>query len=178
MTANLRVAIPSQSSPRLPNLQRIMIEFRNDICASMMGEAKSMSAKIPRTSGMIALVSAVLASGFFVSVPADTARAVDCLIAPNSSASQKDHWYYRTDRANQRKCWYLRAATQPSQQGAVQAAREAPPARSLHAVPAASPQSLASFKDFIAHQAGSNLSDKDVEKLYAQFLEWSRHAKN
>ena len=30
----------------------------------------------------------------------------------------------------------------------------------------------------MAQQGGANLSDKDVEKLYARFLEWSRHAKD
>jgi hypothetical protein len=61
----------------------------------------------------------------------------------------------------------------PSQQLAEQAAGGAP-----QSVPAASPYSLAMFKDFMAHRGSANLSDKDVEKLYAEFLEWNSHANN
>ncbi len=38
--------------------------------------------------------------------------------------------------------------------------------------------SLADFKDFMAQRGNSDLSDKDVEQLYAQFLEWRRHPEN
>jgi hypothetical protein len=139
------------------------------LCRSMVAMAKgeTMSAQIPRTIDSIAFVFAILASALCVSVPANTARAVDCLTAPQSSARQNSHWYYRTDRVQHRKCWYLRAANQPSQQGAVQAVREALPT-----------DSLASFKDYVAQHASANLSDEEVEKLYSQFLEWRRNAKN
>src|SRR5690242_17131398 len=49
-----------------------------------------------------------------------TARADDCLAQPNSSASAGTRWYYHTDRATQRKCWYLRAPDQPAQEPAAQ----------------------------------------------------------
>ena len=137
-----------------------------------------MSAQIPRPVGSIAFVSALLASGLGVSVPANTAYAVDCLAAPNSSAPQNSHWYYRTDRAQQRKCWYVRATDQPSQQAAGQTARNAAPAQPSQSAPAANQYSLASFKDYMAQRGSANLSDKDVEKLYVQFLEWNRRAGN
>jgi uncharacterized protein len=38
--------------------------------------------------------------------------------------------------------------------------------------------SLAKFKDFMAQQGRTNLSQEDLAKLYAQFQEWNRHAKN
>jgi hypothetical protein len=126
-----------------------------------------MSAQIQRTIGSIAFASALLTSGLAVSVPANTALAVDCLTAPQSSAPHNSHWYFRTDRTQQRKCWYLRADSQPSQQGAIQTAREAEP-----------DDSLESFKDYMAHRGSADLSDEDVKKLYAKFLEWKRHAKN
>ncbi len=47
-----------------------------------------------------------------------------CLTAPNSPAPEGSHWYYQTDRATQRKCWYLRALAQPTQPAA-QATSEA-----------------------------------------------------
>ncbi len=31
----------------------------------------------------------------------------DCVTAPNRQAPEGRHWYYRSDRANHRKCWYL-----------------------------------------------------------------------
>lgn len=30
-----------------------------------------------------------------------------CLTAPNAPAPRDEHWYYRTDRAKNRQCWYL-----------------------------------------------------------------------
>jgi hypothetical protein len=113
------------------------------------GGSDKMAAQIPQKSGAIAFVSALIASCLGVGVPANTARAVDCLTVPNSSAPPNDHWYYRTDRAKQRKCWYLRAANRPSQEVAVRIARQAPPSESLQPAPAASPHSLANFKDFM-----------------------------
>jgi len=137
-----------------------------------------MAAQIPRPFGAIAFASVLLASGLAVSVPANTALAVDCLTAPNSSAPPNSHWYYRTDRTQQRKCWYIRADTEPSEQRAAQTAREAPIVRSSQSESAAVPYSLASFKTFMAQHGGARLSDQDVEKLYAQFLEWNHRVKN
>jgi hypothetical protein len=40
--------------------------------------------------------------------PNNSARAAgDCLAAPDSQPPQGSHWYYRSDRAKQRHCWYL-----------------------------------------------------------------------
>jgi hypothetical protein len=33
--------------------------------------------------------------------------AGDCLAGPNRPPAQGGHWYYRFDRSNNRKCWYL-----------------------------------------------------------------------
>ena len=77
--------------------------------------------------GSIALIALVWwCAG--VGVPTNTARADDCLIAPNSPAPAGSHWYFRTDRAKQRNCWYLHAPDQPPQPAAAQAMSDAPPA--------------------------------------------------
>jgi hypothetical protein len=47
-----------------------------------------------------ALVVIILAAG-----PAQA--AADCVPAPGLQAPQGGHWYYRTDRATGRKCWYV-----------------------------------------------------------------------
>jgi hypothetical protein len=128
-----------------------------------------MSAPVRTQIGSIVLISGLLVGS------AGTAHAGDCLAAPNSPAPKNSHWFYRIDRTQQRKCWHLGDAEQPSQQGAMQTARETQPAKPS---PSASPYSLESFKDFMAQQENSHLSDKDVEKLYAEFLEWSRPFRN
>ena len=92
---------------------------------------KTLSAFVP-----IAFVATLLSSGVGVAAPAETARADDCLSAPNSAAPQGSHWYYRLDRATKRKCWYVRALGQPAQQTAAPATMG--PATSLHSTPAPS----------------------------------------
>ena len=137
-----------------------------------------MSARISRSIGAIAFALTILASCFSVGVPANTAVAADCLTAPDPSTPSNGHWYYRTDRAQQRKCWFLRTDNELSAQGAMRVARETPPARPLQSGSTADPYSLASFKDFMAQHGGANLSNQDIERLYAEFLEWRRRAKN
>jgi hypothetical protein len=39
--------------------------------------------------------------------PAQVQSAADCLAAPGPRAPEGSRWHYRTDRATQRKCWYL-----------------------------------------------------------------------
>jgi hypothetical protein len=119
--------------------------------------------------GSIALVSVFQVLMLSVAVlavvgPVGVARAADCLTAPGSPAPPNSHWYYRTDRAQQRKCWYLRAADGSSQDDQA--------AKTTQSVPPAAPYSLESFKAFIAQRGIANLSDKDVEGLYAEFLAW------
>jgi len=100
--------------------------------------------QIPSPMGSIALVALVWwCAG--VGVPTITARADDCLMAPNSPAPAGSHWYFRTDRAKQRDFWYLHAPDQPPQPAA--AISDAPPATHTSAFkkPAtASPSALTS----------------------------------
>ena len=64
------------------------------------------------------------------------AAADDCLAKPNAAAPKGQHWYYRTDRPGNRRCWYLgpegakpRQALSPKPQPAASAAPrpESPP---------------------------------------------------
>jgi hypothetical protein len=88
----------------------------------------------PRPFGSIALVATLLILGVGVTMATDPARADDCLTAPNSPAPQGSHWYYRLDRASQRKCWYVRTAGHRVQQAALPSTEG--PATSLYAMPA------------------------------------------
>jgi hypothetical protein len=92
-----------------------------------------MAGQIRKPIGSVALVVAFLGSGLSVCVPVDTAGADDCVPAPNSPAPQGSHWYYHLDRANQRKCWYLRAPGQPAQQAAPATSAPATPSHSMPA---------------------------------------------
>lgn len=57
----------------------------------------------------IAIAAPFLVWGMCIGVPVKTARADNCLTAPNSDPPKGGHWYYRTDRKKGRKCWFLRA---------------------------------------------------------------------
>jgi hypothetical protein len=135
-----------------------------------------MSAQL-RPIGTIAFATAFLASVMGVSVPANTAFAVDCFTAPNSPAPPNSHWYYRTDRTQDRKCWHLQTDNGQSEQGAVQTARKVP-AQPAQTAAAEGPYAGPRLKDFVAQRGGIKLSDQDVEKLYAEFLEWKQRTKN
>ena len=83
-----------------------------------------MPRQIPTPIGLIAPIATLLAWGAGVGIPTTIARAADCLTAPYFFAPEGSHWYYQTDRATQRKCWFLRAKNQSSQQPTKQAASE------------------------------------------------------
>ena len=62
-----------------------------------------------RTLSQFAVIVALFISGVSLDLQAVSALASDCLAAPNTSAPQGQHWYYRIDRTSHRKCWYLHA---------------------------------------------------------------------
>jgi hypothetical protein len=61
-----------------------------------------------RTISALIMVAAV---GVAVAAPTRSGRAepaaADCLSQPGGTAPQGSHWYYRTDRSANRRCWYL-----------------------------------------------------------------------
>src|SRR5215472_13269349 len=79
-----------------------------------------MSGQIPRPMGSITLVAALVVWSASVG-PAITESADDCLTEPGSPAPAGQHWYYHTDAAKQRKCWYIRATDQLADPAATQA---------------------------------------------------------
>ena len=86
---------------------------------------------MPTRIGSIApaMFAALLLASAVPLLPSHAARAAaadDCLAAPKSQAPQGRHWYYRIDRVNGRKCWYLGAAGTKTRQAAPQEAQAAP----------------------------------------------------
>jgi hypothetical protein len=97
----------------MSHLRPIVSEFDEQIAPKQVGGAEMID--ISRRHGQARLgsiMAAMFAAGsaaFVVGIlPSGSAQAVEeCVEAPNSAPPQGSHWYYRTDRANQRKCWYL-----------------------------------------------------------------------
>jgi hypothetical protein len=115
-----------------------------------------MSPRIRRSIVSATFICALLVSSLSASVPANAQNQSDCLSAPTSSAPQNGHWYYRTNRTTQRKCWHLGTDDHSSPPNGAQTAQDG----------AASNPSQSSR---------ANVSDKESEKLYAEFLEWRDH---
>src|SRR5262249_2620269 len=137
-----------------------------------------MSAQISHPIVTFAYAFGLLALGSAISIPANKTFAADCLAAPNTSTPPNSHWYYRTDRTRQSKCWYLRGDNESPEQKVAQAGRESPAVKPSQPVSTAGTYSLASFRVFVAQNVGTKLSDREIEKLYAEFLEWNRRTKN
>jgi hypothetical protein len=76
---------------------------------------------------LIALAGPLLLCGVGFAVSTNPAPAAECLGAPTSGPPEGSHWYYRTDRAIGRKCWFLRALNPAAQDTVAQ--EDAPPAR-------------------------------------------------
>ncbi len=49
----------------------------------------------------------LLATALMLGTNYATLAGDDCLAGPNRPPAQGGHWYYRLDRASNRKCWYL-----------------------------------------------------------------------
>jgi hypothetical protein len=71
-----------------------------------------MSTQPPRARAAIA---AILMFGGGVTLPGSSARAENCLSAPNFTAPPGKRWYYRVDHATQQKCWYTRETGQAAE---------------------------------------------------------------
>ena len=71
-----------------------------------------MSTQPPRARAAIA---AILMFGGGVTLRGSSARAENCLSAPNFTAPPGKRWYYRVDHTTQQKCWYTRETSQAAE---------------------------------------------------------------
>ena len=99
-----------------------------------------MAGQIKRPLGSIALVTMLLVSFVGITVLANTARADDCIAAPNSPSPPGKHWYYRLDWATKRKCWYVGPLGRSVQEAAPSATKRR--GTQLRSVPARPNQQL------------------------------------
>src|ERR1700683_1865405 len=66
--------------------------------------------KVSRAAACIAVVAQLLLTGIGAGLLTNNAVAADnCAGAPGAAAPKGQHWYYRVDSVNHRKCWYLHA---------------------------------------------------------------------
>ncbi|MCA1452300.1 hypothetical protein I6F35_03590 [Bradyrhizobium sp. BRP22] len=106
-----------------------------------------------RTAKFIsALVATMLASASFTAgaqnatESADNTKTADtCLSAPKGDAPAGSHWYYRLDRSNKRKCWYVREENSKAAKAASAQQQSPPPAETAPA-----PQPAASMSPSVA----------------------------
>jgi hypothetical protein len=84
---------------------------------------------------LVPAIFALLSLALSCAVSARGVHAAPCNAKPNSPAPEGQHWYYRTDRAFGRKCWFLGPENANNQKGAAQASKR--PASDAAAQPAA-----------------------------------------
>jgi hypothetical protein len=104
----------------------------------------------------VGMIGAALALG-----TGTASAAVECITEPNREPPEGSHWYYRYDRANDRKCWYLRALIPGTAPAPVPAATAERPRAAVHA--AAAPA---------AQRSKPPLTESDEAALYLEFLRW------
>jgi hypothetical protein len=122
-----------------------------------------MTAQGQKSFGPKSIIAMLLMSVAGVTLLAATARAEDCLAAPNSPAREGTGWYYRLDRATQHKCWYMRALGQPAQQAAVRAKMAA--SATPFAIPVPRPRPSAAGSALSLRQGDTDLSSSHAEAI-------------
>jgi hypothetical protein len=111
--------------------------------------------------------------------------AADCLAEPNRDAPPGQHWYYRVDHANDRKCWYLHATVTGGAEGPAMELQSVPPLRRL-AAPApeplrrqATPAPPAPLqRQVAAPQRPVPRNEADEAALYLEFLRWKEQRRD
>jgi hypothetical protein len=125
--------------------------------------------------------------------------AAECIAEPNHDPPDGMHWYYRYDRVNDRRCWYLRTLITPSEAPATEppravmrsmpaveaprAARSMPAEEQPHTVKRLAPVEEppratyrpASLPD--AQRRRPPLSESEEAALYLEFLRWREQQK-
>jgi hypothetical protein len=135
------------------------IQFRPNTCAPPVDSCGAL----PMSGRRIVSIMLVYSVAWGVSITPSTnmARADDCLVAPGSATPGR-HWFYLTDRATQNKCWHLSGASEVSKKPASEMASQT--FQTL----------IAASSAFTMAAAKNGMSEKDIQTLYAQFLEWKR----
>jgi hypothetical protein len=96
---------------RLPNLQRIAAPI---LAYSMLVHLCRAALRMPMEKRMpqhrptwVPAIFALLSIATSCAASARAVHGAPCIAKPNAPPPQGEHWYYRTDRATKRQCWYL-----------------------------------------------------------------------
>src|SRR5215471_11630867 len=108
---------------------------------------------------LVPAIFALLSLALSNAVSAQGVRAAPCNAKPNSPAPEGQHWYYRTDRAFGRKCWFLGSEDLNNQKGAARASGR--PASDATAQPAAQPSA---HRQTMAQAPGETETDSSTGK--------------
>jgi hypothetical protein len=130
---------------------------------------------------MRALLCVPVAAVGMISAALGTASAApECLAEPNRDPPGGMHWYYRYDRVNDRKCWYMRtligtpeAPVAEPPRVVMQLAPEVPRVVSRPAPAPEPPRATyrpASLPE--AQRRRQPMSESDEAALYLEFLRW------
>ena len=94
---------------------------------------------------LVPAIFAILSLAMFFAASACAVHAAPCIEKPNAAAPQGEHWYYRTDRATGRQCWYLGPEDSNERDGRKASDRSAPdlPAQPVAPQPAQQPATAA-----------------------------------
>jgi hypothetical protein len=111
--------------------------------------------------------------------PGTAWAAPECLAEPSRDPPAGMHWYYRYDRVNDRKCWYMRTLIGAPEASGVEPPRivlrtpEVPRA-AIHPAPAVEAP-RATFRPASLPETQRRrqpMSESDEAALYLEFLRW------
>lgn len=71
-------------------------------------------AKVPSLNHCRLRFVSPLAALIMLGATSTQIAAADCVEQPNFQEAGDGHWYYRIDRPNHHRCWYLRGESQPA----------------------------------------------------------------
>ena len=103
-----------------------------------------------------------------LALEANTAvSAIECITEPNREPPEGGHWYYRVDRATNRKCWFLaKLTTTPA------AAQTRPTLARLTGARVSPQQREPSTSGQTGQSSMRKLSESEQEVLFLEFLRW------
>jgi hypothetical protein len=108
--------------------------------------------KVSRAAACIAVVAQLLLTGIGAGLLTNNAVAADnCAGAPGAAAPAGQHWYYRVDPVNHRRCWYRHAivplAARVASESRAAASESAPSTAISRSPSAATPQTADEASD-------------------------------
>jgi hypothetical protein len=95
-----------------------------------------------------------------------------CLTKPNRAPPKGSHWYYRTDRSNSRRCWYVG----PIRENKIREAAAVSGTSSTVRLTGSAGASVLSSPG--SARSDPAMSDGEKEALFQQFLEWEKARAN